>query len=205
MLDKSIPNISVLMLKTDTSKYPRYELPEGFSFCGYRPGMEEDWARIIFETELAGTMREARELFEKEFSARRELLPTHCLFVLDREGRAAACGSIWPGPHFDRELQRIHWVAARPGYQGKGLVKALMTKLLDTYRELGYRDDLYLVSQTWSYKALNIYRKFGFTAYKGEKPPNWEDADFKKNTERAWDMIDIKLAEYRNQDNKFLK
>ncbi len=200
MLDKSIPHIRVIMVKSDTADYPRFELPEGFVFRGYEPGFENAWAELIFETEQAETLEKAREIFTKEFLESPEDLERRCLFVIEESsGRIAATASLWYGDLFGEVMQRIHWVATRPEYQGKGLVKALMTRLLDIYNELGCKGFIYLTSQTWSYKALNLYSRFGFRPYLGPKPVNWkydDPGDFEKKNEEAWKLVEMKISGY---------
>ena len=199
MLDKSIPFFPVLMVKRDTKNYPRFELPVGYAITGYREGFENRWADIIYSVEHTDTWQQARDIFEKEFMSVPELLPGQCLFVLDGKGEAVATASLWHGDHFGETHQRIHWVATRPEHQGRGLVKALMTRLLDLHNELGYKDFIYLTTQTWSYKAINIYSQFGFVPYIGEKPVNWKDENFDKNNRLAWKLIDEKISEYRQK------
>ena len=197
MLDKSIPHIGILMTKTDTKNYPRFELPIGFAFCGYKAGYEKEWADLMFELGQTDTLKQAQEVFENEFLSKPELLQKQCLFVLDKSGEVAACGSLWHGEHFGKQLWRIHWIATKPNYQGKGLIKALLTKLLDIYNELGFDGFVYLTSQTWSYKAINLYSKFGFMPYKGEKPQNWKTENYDSENNKAWQIIDSKIAEYK--------
>lgn len=202
MLDKSVPYYGVMMVKTDTSRYPRYELPEGYSLSGYKVGFENEWAALTYSVEQTDSLEEARQIYANEFLTRVELLPKRSLFVLDKDGRVAACGSLWFGSHFGVELPRIHHVAAHREHQGKGLVKALMTTLLDTYNELGYRNFIYLTSQTWSYKALYIYSKCGFLPYKGDKPVNWKADNFEDDNARAWAIIGGKIHEYEEAKAK---
>lgn len=45
------------------------------------------------------------------------------------------------------------------------------------YNECGFKSCIYLTSQTWSYKAIGIYGKFGFAPYMGEKPKNWRSVN----------------------------
>ena len=205
MIDKSLPYIGVVMVKTDTKNYPCYELPEGYTFSGYRKGFEEQWAEIMYKVDHTDTLQQARDIFEREFMSMHELMPRQCLFVLDREGKVAATASLWHGNHFGKTYQRIHWVATCPEHQGKGLVKALMTKLLDLYNELGYKDFIYLTTQTWSYKAINIYYQFGFVPYMGEKPVNWRAENFEEKNILAWKVIDEKIAEYKHKQRHMKK
>ncbi len=197
MLDKSVPYIGVLMVKTDTAVYPRFELPDGFIFTGFQSGYDTEWARLMFDVDQTGTLGEAEDIFKKEFLPQSGLLSKQCLFVLDRTGKVSATGSLWHGEHFGEAFQRIHWVATRPEYQGKGLVKALLTKLMDVYNELGHKNFIYLTSQTWSYKALNIYSQFGFKPYRGEKPVNWKADNFGEENRTAWEIIEGKINDYK--------
>lgn len=197
MLDKSIPYFGVLMIKTDTSDYPRFELPDGFTIVGYQPGFETEWAKLMFEVDQTDTLKEAEVLFAKEFLSRPSLLPKQCLFVLSKTGEIVAAASLWHGEHFGKTFQRIHFVATKPEYQGKGLIKALLTRLLDLYNEMGFRNFIYLTSQTWSYKAINLYSKFGFKPYKAEKPLNWKPDTFEETNQLAWNIIERKINEYK--------
>lgn len=204
MLDKSIPHIGVLMVKTDTSTYPCFELPNGFALSGYQEGYETEWANLMFDIGQTDTLKEAQDIFEKEFLSMPSLLAKQCLFALDHNGRIVATASLWHGEHFGKTFQRIHWVASCPQHQGKGLIKALLTKLLDVYNEFCYKDFIYLTSQTWSYKALNIYAKFGFKPYKGEKPINWKDDTFEEKNETAWTMIEQKIELYERMKREIM-
>lgn len=130
------------------------------------------------------------------------------LFIVDDRDNVIGTGCVWGGKMFGKELQRLHWIAVSPKHQGKGIAKALVSKLFDLYNELGYSGYIYLTSQTWSYKALNIYMRFGFKPYLGEKPQNWnsvnltsgnfEPWDYKEKNIEAWDMIYGKINSYHN-------
>lgn len=197
MLDKTVPHFDVLMQKPDTARYPRYRLPEGFRFCGYRSGYEQKWAELIYLLEQTDTLDKARDLFRRDFLSRPQLLEKQCIFVLNEAGGVAATASLWPGGHLGAEHLRIHWVSTAPEYQGKGLVKALLTYLLDLYQKLDTDGFLYLSSSTWNYKAINIYMQFGFVPYTGEVSAAWKGSrDYQKDFQAAWPIIYEKLREY---------
>lgn len=189
MLDKSVKSISVLMVKDDPMVYPRFELPEGYRFAFYHDGMEEDWGVIEHAVGQVATVEEGVELFRKEFFPRKEFLYTHSLFVLDGEDRPIATCAVWYGDSFGIDQQRVHWVAVHPDHSGKGICKAMLTRLMDLYGELGYSDPLYLISSTWSWQAIGIYGRFGFVPHMGPKPANWSDDAFEDHAREAWDII----------------
>ena len=129
MLDKSIPYTGVLMINENPAEYPRFELPAGFLISGYQPGFEFAWADLHMEIEQFETRAEGVQMYRREFFTHPERQKENCLFVIDEEDQVAAVGALWTGDHFGRTLPRIHWIAAHPRHQGKGLVKALLTRL----------------------------------------------------------------------------
>nr|MDD6336299.1 GNAT family N-acetyltransferase [bacterium] len=193
MLDKTLPYYEVTMLKKSPDTYPRFALPQGYRLCamGDYPGpFAQDWARLLVSVEEMPTLQEGVAYFDREFGCRLQEARKRCLFVLDAGGRPAATASLWQGDELGRDLPRIHWVATAPAHQGRGLCKAVLTGVMDLYHTLGLSGPVFLTTQTWSYKAIGIYRTFGFEAcpHPGRAPE--KDA-------LAWGLIGDKLAAYR--------
>lgn len=201
MMDKTIPYIGVLMTNLDPDSYPRCPLPSGYEVRAYESGMEKDWAELMQSVEHMDTVDAALAQFAEEFQPEIDLFKDRSVFVYNSAGKLAASATLWYGNHFGRTCLRVHWVAVAPEEQGKGLCKAVMTILMDMYHACNLTGGLYLASQTWSYKALNIYRQFGFKPYIGPKPTGWktETDDFEQETREAWDLIEQKLRAYREQ------
>lgn len=201
MMDKTIPYIGVLMTNLDPDSYPRCPLPAGYEVRAYESGMEKDWAELMQSVENMDTVDAALAQFAEEFQPEIDLFKDRSVFVYNSAGKLAASATLWHGNHFGRTCLRVHWVAVAPEEQGKGLCKAVMTILMDMYHTCNLTGGLYLTSQTWSYKALNIYRQFGFKPYIGPKPTGWktETDDFEQETREAWDLIEKKLRAYREQ------
>lgn len=190
MIDKTIPYMGVLMEKYDTKVYPCCRLPQGYCFEAFRPGREADWARILADSGLTESEEEARQVFARDFAPHAQELTRRMWFVLDPAGCPAATISLWRGGAFGPERQRLHWVAVQQDQQGKGLAKAMMTRMMELYQELGDEGPLYVASQTWSYAALRLYEAFGFQPYMGPKPPVWrEEGDFEAQAWEAWALI----------------
>lgn len=191
MLDRTLPYYGVLMTKTNTGTYPRHHLPPGYSFSLYSDGMESDWAKIQSDIDHIKGYDKALEYFKDEFMHDKESLKKRCVFIKDSNGISVATTTLWYGSHFGELKQRIHWVAVDTKHQHKGLAKALMTKTMDIYNELGCSDFIYLTTQTWSYPAINIYLTFGFSPYLDKKPANWEGTNehFEHDNLLAWQII----------------
>lgn len=192
-MDNSIVNIKVLMEKRDAEIYPKYDLPKGYSFCNYSLGDEDSWSELQFSVNHVKSIEEGKEIFKDVFLSKIEDLKNKMVFVKDSNGEIVGTAALWDGNHFGETYQRVHWVAVSKNNGGRGIAKALVTKVLDIYNELGYKNYIYLASQTRSYDALNIYLKFGFKPYMEEKPGNWDDESFEKNNNKAWKIINDKL------------
>jgi len=192
MLDKSIEHIKVTMTKCDTIEYPRFDLPPGFYFEQFKSGHEKHWAKIMHSVGEVGSLKEGLNIFENEFLDK-DLMHRRFIYVFDEFKNPAAVASLWIGDDLGCIMQRLHWLAVEQNYQGKGLMKVLMTKILDTYNELGCTQGIYLTTQTWSYKAINVYLKFGFKPYIGDVKYNKMNFHASK---RAWDIIYLQIKKY---------
>lgn len=221
-LDRTLPFIAVVMETDNAAAHPPCALPAGFSFAWFTPGREEDWVALQLSVEHVDTADEGRDIFRREFLldcagpddlrtfSRPEQYPGYeklcrrMLFVLDPDGRPAGTGALWTGATFGRVRQRLHWIAVSPAYQGRGLSKAIVARLLELCTELG-EQDAYLTTQTWSYKAAGVYKKMGFHPYIGEKPAEWPFAcalnlpDFAAENAAAWAIINEKLDAFQTR------
>jgi len=161
MLDKSIPYAGVEMVRRAGTTVPDYPLPEGFKFVFYKDGDEKDWARIEtsvdeFDSEFAALLR-----FKKEFPETKELY-RRCLFIETEDGKKIATATAWWSHVENKRYAWLHWVSVEDGYQGLGLGKALTSRVTQLLLEIEGDVDMYLSTQTWSYKAINIYKQFGW-------------------------------------------
>ena len=200
MLDRSIPSLNIIMEKFDPENYPKVSLPEGYEFSFDKAGDEREWARIECELGQFDTLEKALALFEREFFKDQRLKPEErMLFVKSPDGEIIATATLWDGFVFGRLEQRIHWVATSDKCAGLGIAKALLSRLMELYGALGYKDYIYLWTGTRSYPAVSIYRKFGFKEYRGEINPisNEREADYPEQNERAIAIADEYIKKYK--------
>lgn len=206
MLDKSIDMCYVILFKEDTKNYPRYELPEGYIFETYKPGSENDWADVMTSVGLFDKIEDALKTFDRDFVKGHDVdLSKRMLFVKDPNGKTVATVTLWGGLFHGKDCLRLHWLATDYSCGGKGIAKAMVTKMLDMYNALGEEGFIYLITETWCYSAINIYQKFGFKPYHGDVPlPYFEmtNEEFIEQNERGWKLIEEKLALYGKNKRK---
>lgn len=195
MVDKSVPYIKAIMINRTAESYPRISLPDGFKICGYTDSYKETWLELAVE-QHGLELSSAVEIFEREFLSKPELLSERCLFVVDeKSGKAVATASFWRGEIAPGiSMNRIHWVATKAEYQGRGIIKALLSYIMDLYHAIGETGGIYITTQTQSYVAVNVYKKFGFVSYLGEL--HTENFDLAAHQE-AWRIINAKISEYK--------
>ncbi len=185
------------MVKEDTKKYPRYELPAGYEFVFYRKGDEKHWAEIETAVGQFSCVEKGIEYFNREFIEGQDLDPEkRMLFVTSPDGEYVGTASLWNGLFYGEKKQRIHWVAVKDEHSGKGIAKAMLCRLMDLYRELGYSGFIYLLTGTRNWHAVSLYRKFGFSEYISDRSPSARttDAEFAENTERAVAIINEMIS-----------
>lgn len=162
MLDKTIPYLNILMKREKGKQVIDYDLPDGFKFTFFEAGDEIEWAEIETSVGEFDRALDALVYFQKGFIPYIKELERRCLFVENHEGLKVATLTMWWDYTGIRRDPWIHWVAVRPEYQGMGLGKAIVSKGMRLMIEIEGDRDVYLHTQTWSYKAIGIYKSVGF-------------------------------------------
>lgn len=206
VLDTSVPHYPVLMVLGGHEPVGEVPMAEGYSLRPYDPSYKLPWVELHVELGQLPSVEEGLSYFERTYESDPDALRERMLLACDERGELAGTSSVWRGDHFGEPRLRVHWVGVSPRHQRRGLAKSLMLHTIRLYDELAARGEaggadghapLYLTTQTESYVAVSMYRKLGFTAYRGPMPPAFGAcADtFAEDNERAWDIIDDKIAE----------
>jgi ribosomal protein S18 acetylase RimI-like enzyme len=164
MTDLNHPEyFSLTMVRDHLEDLPSFACPPGYTLRTFRPGDAAHWARI--ET-LAGEFpseEEALRHFEKEFGSHMHEVTERCFLLEDSQGVPIGTAMAWRGEFHDEVRGRVHWVGIVPDSQGRGLSKPLLSAVM---QHLAHdHSAAYLTTQTTSYRAVNLYLKFGFLPY----------------------------------------
>jgi ribosomal protein S18 acetylase RimI-like enzyme len=162
MLDKSLPYYNVIMKRSANIPVMEPALPEGFSFVYYSDGLELKWADIECSVGEFDTIEAATDYFVSKYLPYVDELYKRLIFVRDKNDDEIATVTGWWDDSVKGRDASLHWLAVKPGYQGLGIGKALVHKCLQVLGETERNKDVYLHTQTWSYKAIGIYLKMGF-------------------------------------------
>lgn len=168
-------HLRVIMTRENMRDIPHCDPPEGFSFRTFRPGDEDLWVEIQGDADRLQTID--RSIFDRDFGSDRAALGDRSFFLLSPDGAAVGSITAWYGedPAW-RGWGRIHWVAVRPSFQGKGLGRAMLAKAME--RLAASHDRCYLTTATPRLSAIKLYLDFGFL-------PDARSPE----AERAWKMV----------------
>ena len=159
----SVPYYDILMHRKAGAPIPDAALPEGFRFVFYKPGDEKAWALIETSVLEFPDDLDALLYLQNDLMRHPGELERRCLFIENEKGEKVGTATAWWSYTGTRRDPWIHWVAVIPQYQGKGLGNAVMSRILHLMSEIEGDRDFYLHTQTWSHRAVRIYRKMGFS------------------------------------------
>jgi beta-glucuronidase len=177
--DPAVANTQVVMVRSDMRNIPQFALPAGCVIRGMKPGEIGLWTDVQRDAEPFFSI--ADELFVSQFGQDFLMIEDRCYLVFDPQGRAVATISAWFHPDFEGEdYGRIHWVATRPAWQGRGIAKGMMTHAMNRLAQSHRR--AYLDTSIGRHGAIRIYLDFGF------RPHIQTEAD-----REAWQSLAILL------------
>jgi len=162
MLDKTVPYAKIKMVRKAGTPIPDFPLPEGYKYTFFQDGDEEAWARIETSVDEFDSEFGALLFFKEEFIPYKDELYRRCLFIETDDGKKVATSTAWWSFVDGERRAWLHWVSVDPHYQGLGLGKAMVSKVTKLLEELEGDVDFFLSTQTWSYKAIDIYKKCGY-------------------------------------------
>lgn len=157
----------IAMTRDHLREIPGHALPEGFTLKPYGPGASRHWREIHLEADPWNDFPEDR--FGREFGADNDCLAERQIYLAPAGGAPIGTATAW----FDEESPlgdgRVHWVAIRPAWQGRGLAKPLLAWVCRRLAELGHKK-AYLTTSTHRVAAIRLYEKFGFQGHpRGER------------------------------------
>ncbi|ELC8442426.1 GNAT family N-acetyltransferase [Clostridium perfringens] len=171
MLDKSVEFFRMVLKREKGTELKSVSLPEGFKFVKFKKGDENAWAEIETSVLEFKDVESAKEYFENKYMPYLNELERRTLFIEDSKGEKVATFTAWWRYTGERRHPFMEWVAVKPGYQGKGLGKSIISEGVKLMVAIEGDCDMYIPTQTWSHKAIKLYRWAGFDFETEEKFP----------------------------------
>ncbi len=152
---ETIPDLNLFMVCKVPNQKAYASLPDGFYFDLCKPQELDLWKAFPFENPTPKDEKMMTDYFANVYESKKDLFFSRCVFVRDQKGTAIATCFLWKAYN---QINTLHWLKVKTEYEGKGIGRALITKLLsqtDTY-------PIYLHTQPSSYRAIKLYSDFGF-------------------------------------------
>lgn len=188
MLDKTIPYYNIIMKRIKGTVFPEVILPDGYSFSSFSEGDEIYWAEIMTSIGEFDNISEALDCFRNEYLSNLDELKKRLIFVVNKKGTKVGTLTNWW--NYTKEVREpsIHWVGVIKEFQGLGLGKAIVFEGMKRMIQLEGDRDFFLHTQTWSYKAINIYIQAGYKIVNDET-----FGDYINESEKAMSIIRDKM------------
>ena len=149
----------VNMIRPTMESIPHFDFPDGYSIRPMRPGESGLWVDIQQEAEPV--LRVTDDVFESEFGGDLPATRYRSFFIVNEAGVAVGTISAWYSRDFKGEDHgRIHWLAIRPAFQGRGLARPALSFAMERLAE--WHDRAWLSTSTSRIPALKLYLDFGF-------------------------------------------
>ena len=166
MLDMSVEFHSIIMRSRNGRPVPVPALPEGFSLRFYRPGDADAWAAIQTAVGEFPDRAAALACF-RHYLSREDELRRRQIYVIDTaRDLPVATATAWFDALEGRPIGVVHALSCLPEYQSRGLGRIAAAAMMDAFFRLTPGREVWLDTQTWSYKAVGIYMDLGFVPMK---------------------------------------
>ena len=180
MLDKSIEYHSIIMRSPNDRPCDLQEPPEGFSIRCYRRGDEAAWATIQTAVHEFDDTDSALRCFRHYLPFEAELKRRQFYMIDDSRNLPVATATAWFSTLEGQPIGVVHALSCLPKYQSQGLGRIVATAMMNGFYRLMQGCEVWLDTQTWSYKAIGIYLDLGFvpmkTATFSETPNEYGEA-----------------------------
>lgn len=180
MLDKSIEFHSIIMKSRNDEEFGIPAVPTGFSVRFYERGDEKYWAAIQTAVHEFDEYADALECFGHYLAYENELRRRQIYIIDDRKMLPAATATAWFSELDGKEIGVVHALSCLPEYQSLGLGRTAAAYMMKCFHDVMPCSEIWLDTQTWSYKAVGIYMDMGFiplkTAVYNNVPNEYYDA-----------------------------
>ena len=156
-MEEQIPDLNLFMMCKEPNRAAFSVLPPPFYFDLCRPEELDIWMAFPFdEAETAKKKKNYMEdYFENVYASQKEAFFSRCLFVRSPSGEPVGTCFLWKAYG---KWNTLHWFKVKKEYEGRGIGRGVLTKLLSEPGEL----PVFLHTQPGSYRAVKLYSDFGF-------------------------------------------
>ncbi len=151
---------------------PQTPLPAGFRYVPYDESLQPRWVDLLNQA-FPESGPFTPESWREQTTGKPQFRPEWVgLVERERDRQLCATAFAWIDQAEERELGRVHWVAALKDVRGLGLGRAVTLFVLHTLAREGFRRVM-LDTQAFRIPAIALYLSLGFQP----TPANAEEAE----------------------------
>lgn len=167
MLDQRMLYKDILMSCPKEIRFNNPILNDAYQFINFKDGDEISWAEIEVSAREFETIEEALNKFYTRFSNEKEQLYSSMIFIERKDTHEKIATALaWHVKTGENILPMLHFVAVKENYQGLGLGRKIVEKALYILQNKYPNQNIVLHTQTWSWHAILLYQKLGFSILK---------------------------------------
>jgi ribosomal protein S18 acetylase RimI-like enzyme len=164
MTEEEIPDYNIFMMCERLNTNALGELNKDYYFRKCKPSELESWKAFPFDTQKVPTEYEAfmNQYIAATYGDNLDLFFDKTLFVCNRYNKPIATCTSWKAYG---KFNTIQWFKTLKAYEGKGIGRALLSKVMKQFEGEDY--PVFLHTQPGSFRAIKLYSDFGFYLLKG--------------------------------------
>lgn len=156
---EKLPNPNIFMLCEQVNKAAYREMPEGYRIRLCRPDELRTWKLMPFNDEQTANqyLGFMDDFFNAVYAPKGDKFFEKCLFVVNINDTPVGTCFSWKA--YD-VVTTMGWYKVKKEYEGKGIGRALLTKVMRSLSPSDY--PILLHTQPSSDRAIKLYSDFGF-------------------------------------------
>lgn len=187
MLDRTIPYYNIIMRCDDYEKFD-VDLPNQINIVTYKKGYKKYWEELEYAIGDFDSLQEAENYFIKNY-LQDESLFENILFTITNEGEIVGSCIAWTDKKGCDTVNSLHWLVVKESHQNLGIGRALTQAGMNIFYDRG-GNPIYIHTQPWSWKAINLYRNLGFKIQKDDTFGSYKN-EYEQAVEVLRKYIDI--------------
>ena len=160
MTELEMQNLNIFMMCEALNPAALRDIPEGYTIRTCRPDELDIWKGFPFDAEAdrVACSNFMSTYFDQVYGPHGSKFYDVCLFLCDMDNRPVATCFAWKAYGC---FTTIHWFKVRKELEDRGLGRAMLSEGMRCIAPEDY--PVYLHTQAGSYRAIHLYRDFGFS------------------------------------------
>jgi ribosomal protein S18 acetylase RimI-like enzyme len=166
--EEQLPEDNIFMYCNKINKEAFTILTDEYNFRYLYKTELEIWKSLPFDDNYTETYEDfMTDYYNNVYKIRENEFYNKCIVVCNKNDEIIGSCFLWK---LDEKINTLHWLKVKKEYEGKGIGRALISKILENIRKTDL--PIFLHTQPGSYRAIKLYSDFGFKIITNDKIGN---------------------------------